>query len=148
VRSEQIRAAIRAGLPKFQPRSDADDSTLDDEGGEAVERDGVLNLPGVKVRAKKPPRLTEAAVITPAARLEKALKNAPGDKLGNIFGLNNGHALAILREEAQLKEFNVLKDRAKQISIDDSPENRELSRIIKDTTTRTPDYWRDRSKKP
>ena len=145
-RAAHIRAAIRAGLPKYQPKLDRDDATLSEEHGEAVERDGVLNLPTVKIRAKKLQRLGERDVITPAARIERALKHAPGDKIGNIFGLNNGHALAILREETQLKEFNALKDRANQISLDDGPENQELERLIKDTTTRQPAYWQSRAR--
>lgn len=137
----EIREAIRAGLPRYQPPTADGDVRMTESGEAAEERAGVLNLPKVTVEAKAPPRATEYDFLTPKGRLELAVKRHPGLKVGNLFGLNNGIALAMLQEEIEVEKKSALKEQVERLSIDDGVETRELNRLLREALARPNRDW-------
>lgn len=140
-RARRLREAIQLRLPKYQLKLDTGDATMTQSGERAVERDGVLSLPDVLVLAKKLPRTRPEDWLTVKGRLEMAMKRHPGLNIGNVLGLNLGISMAMLQEELDLEKQNELKRLGKTTSLDDSPENRALQRLIKDATTRPDGHW-------
>ena len=140
-RAAEISAAIRAKLPKYQPNPAQDEVTMTAAEGEAVEKDGVLNLPAVSVQARRPPEMTAYEMLTPKGRLDLALRRRPGLKIGNIFGLNNGIALALLQEDIEKEKRDALKEQVERLSLDEGAETRELKRLLKETIARPNTDW-------
>lgn len=139
--SERIRDAIRAGLPKYQLQPANDDVRMIESSERAVERDGVLRLPTVTVEARTQPRIDGYEMLTPKGRMELALKKYPGIKLGNLFGLNNGIALALLQEEIEAQKREEMRDLVERVSTGGGAEDKVLNDLLKDATTRIPQYW-------
>lgn len=140
-RSAEISAAVRAKLPKYQPNPPQNDVTMSESGKGAVEKDGVLNLPAVIVRGRKPQEFDEYEIRTPKGRLELALKRRPGLRIGNLFGMNNGIALALLQEDIEKGKRDALKEQVERLTFDDSAETRELKRVLKGALARPNTDW-------
>ncbi len=140
-RSAEIAAAIRVKLPKYQPKPDEDEVTMKESAEAAVERDGVLNLPTVLVQAKRQPPMTEYEMLTPKGRLELALRRRPGLRIGNLFGMNNGVALALLHEDIEREKRERLTEQVERLSLDDGPETRALKALLKDAVARPNTDW-------
>lgn len=73
-RASDIKAAIRAGLPKYQPATKRSLAA-------APPADGVVRLPEMIVRERKPIDLTERTLLTPAARSALLRRRFPGASL-------------------------------------------------------------------
>lgn len=140
-RAAEISATIREKLPKYQPSPAQDEATLEASGEAAVERDGVLKLPTVTVQVKKPQSLGEYEMLTPKGRLDMAVRRRPGLRIGNFLGLNNGIALAMLREDIEKEKRDVMKERVDRLSLDDGPDTRELKRLLKEAIARPNTDW-------
>lgn len=141
VRSPHIREAIRAGLPKYQPQAAGDDVTMRASSEQAVEKDGTLNLPKVTVEAKSRPRIREYDMLTPKGRMELALKRYPGVRIGNLFGLNSGIALALLKEEVEAEKRRELRATVENIIRVDDVGGRELRRLMQNAIAHPNTDW-------
>ncbi len=139
--SSWITEVLAADLPKYVPRP-ADETVVVTQSTEAaVERDGVLNLPKISVRPvmKEPP--SDYAFLTAKGRMELAVKNHPGLRIGNILGLNNGIALYMQMEEQEVRKRDALLDRVQHVSIDDAPDTKETIRLLKAALLRLNADW-------
>jgi hypothetical protein len=141
IRSAEIRAAIRAGLPEYQPQAADPEVRMTDSGDVAVERDGVLNLPSVTVQARALPSGAAYDFLTPKGRLDLAMKRHPGLRIGNLFGMNHGIALALLQEEVDAAKRDALKATVENVSQADGPTARELNRLLRDAVARPSTDW-------
>lgn len=140
-RAAEISATIRAKLPKYQPSPAQDEATMEESGEAAVERDGVLKLPTVTVQVKKSQSLGEYEMLTPKGRSDMAVRRRPGLRIGNFLGLNNGIALAMLREDIEKEKRDAMKERVDRLSLDDGPDTRELKRLLKEAIARPNTDW-------
>lgn len=98
--SADTSARVVAGLPKFTP---AKPTAVGEESPDLREtdkpRNGIIRLPRYQVREKKAPDFKNREMLTPEGKIELAFKRRPGLKIGNIFGLNRGIAMAMLAED-------------------------------------------------
>jgi hypothetical protein len=112
--SAETAAKLTAPIPKFvapPPEIAAVPAPAAVE--EVKPRNTIIRLPDYIVRDAKTPPPKEREVLTPRGRLELARKRHPGLKLGNLWGLNDGWALAMLAEQERLdrkREFEDLAD--------------------------------------
>jgi hypothetical protein len=141
-RSEEIREAIRASLPKYASQPAGDSSQAAGSSGRDEERNGVLHLPTMTVRSKKGlSSLGDYQMMTPKGRLEMARKLYPALKLGNLLGLNNAIATGMLREEVEASRKTDLQERIRRATIVETPETRETDELLKAATARPDMHW-------
>ncbi len=136
-----ITEVLAAELPKYVPHSAVETTEASLAPEPAVEKDGVLNLPKMSVRPLMKESPSDYGWLTGKGRMELALKKYPGLRIGNLFGLNNGIALAMLAEEQQWQRLNALADRVRRVSLDDSPETRATIRLLKGAMERPNIDW-------
>jgi hypothetical protein len=145
-RSEEIREAIRASLPRYvsQPAEDSGQTT--GISGRDEERNGVLHLPTMTVRSKQGlSSLGDYQKMTSKGRLELARKLYPALKLGNLLGLNNAIATGMLLEEVEASKKTDLKERIRRATIVVTPETRETDELLKAATARPDMHWAGQS---
>lgn len=129
--SSWISEVLAAELPKYVPRPPTEAVEASTSNEPAVERDGVLNLPTLTVRPVMRESPTDYAFLTAKGRMDLALKTYPGLRIGNLFGLNQGIAMAMQWEEQRVNKINDLSDRVLRVSLDDSAETKETLRLLK-----------------
>lgn len=99
--SHATSARVVSGLPKYSPPK------ANSEEGEAASdlretdkpKNAIIRLPRYHVRERKIPEFKNRELLTPEGKLDLAFKRRPGLKIGNLFGLNRGPALAMLAED-------------------------------------------------
>lgn len=125
--SARINEALREKLPKFKARDPATSAGVESA---TESSDGTMVLPTMTVSETlvlPPPE----AVITPKGRLDQAMKAHPGLKIGNLFGLNNGTALALQQEEREARKKAALDDLVQYLAVENTPDARKLKAEMK-----------------
>lgn len=113
--SDETASHVTSGLPKYAPHP-PEPAKPGTESPDLRETDKPKNsiprLPMYMVTRPREPRLPvfrERQFLTPKGLLELALKRQPGLKFGNLFGLNNGIALAMYAEQERLDDLAEFK---------------------------------------
>jgi len=132
---------LAAELPKFAPHPpvEAVESTIAAE--TAVERNGVLNLPTMRVRPVMKESPSDYAFLTVKGRMDLALKTYPGVKIGNLFGLNEGIAMAKQLEAKEVRIKAGLFHRIERVLLDDSEDSRETRHMLESALGRANARW-------
>lgn len=130
-----------AELPKFVPHPPAEavESTIAAE--TAVERNGVLSLPIMRVRPVMKESPSDYAFLTAKGRMDLALKTYPGMKIGNILGLNEGIAMAKQLEAKEVRVKAGLFHRIERVLLDDSEDSRETRHMLESALGRANASW-------
>jgi hypothetical protein len=130
--SPRVSAVIRAELPRYAPAPSAENAAVTEPEGAGGEMKGdTLHLPTITVRESMKLPLTSTDWFTSQGRMEFALKQFPGTRIGNIFGLNNDWALARLGENIAASRHDELKDRGLSVLIEGTPEEKETRKLLK-----------------
>jgi hypothetical protein len=134
-------------LPKFVPQTNEDvESTV--AAGPAVEKDGILALPTMRVRPVMKMSPSDYGLLTPKGRLELAMKTHPGSRVGNILGLNQGIALFMQMEEQEVKAKSALYHRVDRILLDDGANARETRLMLESALGRANADWLKNAREP
>ncbi|MES1168938.1 MAG: hypothetical protein ABUL61_07175 [Oleiharenicola lentus] len=135
-----LTEVLVAELPKFVPQSNEDvESTVAAE--PAVEKDGVLALPTMRVRPVMKVSPSDYGLLTPKGRLELAMKTHPGLRIGNLLGLNQGISLFMQMEEQEVRTKFTLYHRLDRVLLDDSEYARETRRMLESALGRANAGW-------
>jgi hypothetical protein len=138
--SPDIVRAVIGKLPKYAPP--APSKTTEPASDESSTGSGdIFRLPKVTVRERAPDRPDPFDLLTPKGKLELALKSHPGLRVGNIFGMNNGIALAIQAEERDVEKKAALTDTVRHTTSDSSPEGKRMMRLLKAALQRPNTDW-------
>jgi len=132
---------LAAELPKFVPHPPDEAAESIIAATTAVERDGVLSLPTMRVRPVMKESPSDYAFLTAKGRMDLALNTYPGLKIGNLFGLNEGIAIAKQMEERDVRAKAGLFHRVERVLIDDSADSRETLRMLKSALGRANAAW-------
>lgn len=141
--SSKITEAVLAGLPKYSPQKPA---TTDDSPSEAKvsETSGdILKLPKLTVRTRKE-ILSPEDLLTDQERINLVLKAYPGLRIGNIFGLNRGIALAIYHEEQRARKTAALVDEVNRFSVDGIETDQKIRDLMRAAVQRPNTEWQSR----
>ena len=104
-------------------------------------RNGIIRLPSFIVGELKLRVPTiEQEVLTAKGRLDLALKQQPGLKLGPFASLNNPSALGMLAEEARLERLFKISELSGFLDFAQQPPSDEIKRQIRQTYLRTSDW--------
>jgi hypothetical protein len=139
--SPWLTEVLAAELPKFVPPSFAETAVASESTEPAVESDGVLNLPKLTVRPIMKESPSDYAFLTAKGRMEQAMKNHPGQRIGNLFGLNDGITLFMQMEEQEVRAKARLYHRMERVLIDDSANSRETRRMLEAALGRANADW-------
>jgi hypothetical protein len=104
--SAELAAKLSASLPKFSrntPVVPKPGTVKSEEPAVDQPRNGIIRLPNYDVREGRTPPFRERELLTPAGRVQLALKRHPGLKFGPFASLNIPWGLEMLAEE-QKKE--------------------------------------------
>lgn len=139
--SPEIIKAVMEKVPKYAPPAPAKTipEPLPDEGKDSSP--GVLHLPKLTVKERPPTQPSSFELLTPKGRLDLALRTHPGLRIGNIFGMNGGIALAMQAEERALEQKAALTATVRRTTRDNTPESKELMRLINDAFQRPNSDW-------
>jgi len=114
--SGETAGRVSTGLPKFTPRKTTDGKTeteLPDLREIDKPKNGIIRLPQytvTKPKEKKLPGFKVREMLTYKGLVELALKQKPGLRFGNIFGMNNGIALEMYLEQEHLDDLAEIAD--------------------------------------
>jgi hypothetical protein len=107
--SPAIAGKLAGASPKFTPPPQGV-SRSPEPGTDLREidkpRNGIIRLPNYIVREEKTPavkHLEERDILTAKGRLDFVMRRHPGLHVGNLFGLNDGVALAMAAEQERLE---------------------------------------------
>jgi hypothetical protein len=130
--SPEIIEAVIQKLPKYAPPAPA--KTPSEQAPDETDHSSrdILHLPKLTVKERPPTLPPTFDLLTPKGRLELALKNHPGLRNGNYFGMNNGIALAMQAEERKLEQKTALTETVRRTTRDESPDSKRLLRLIND----------------
>lgn len=139
--SSWVTELLAAELPKYAPHppAEATESTVASE--PAVEKDGVLALPTMRVRPVIKESPSDYAFLTAKGRMDLAMKTYPGIRVGNIFGLNNGIALFMQMEEQEVRAKTRLYHRVERVLLDDSADSRDTRGMLESALGRANADW-------
>lgn len=147
--SADTAAKLTASVPVFvappahgEPRITATPAAPVESANEVKPRNTIIRLPEYIVRDPKVPAIKEREVLTPKARLELARKQHPGFQLGNLFGLNNGIALAMLAEQERLNRKREFEDLASLTRFGDPAGAAKVKRQVEQAFMRERDFGR------
>ena len=73
-------------------------------------RNGIIRLPSYIVQEDRPPQINHRDILTPKGQLDLGFKRHPGLRIGNLWGLNNRWAYAMLEEEERLERIAEMND--------------------------------------
>jgi hypothetical protein len=118
--SATLKANISASLPKFTAPPAKGASAVPPQSEPSAPRNGIIRLPSYVVRDKKLPEFKPRELLTPAGRLDLALKRHPGLKFGPFASLNKGPALQMLAEEEAIERRAELSDLSGSIQLFDA----------------------------
>ncbi len=113
--STETSGRVTNGLPKYAPKPANANPDAEPPDLREIDRpkNTIIRLPKyvlTKPKERPPPVLTERQLLTPQGLIDLALKRNPGLKFGNIFGLNNGMALAMYMEQERLDNLAAMAD--------------------------------------
>jgi len=139
--SSWLTEVLAAELPKYAPHPPAEATESTVASGPAVEKDGVLALPTMRVRPVMRESPSDYSLLTAKGRMDLALKTHPGIRVGNILGLNNGIALFMQMEEQEVRAKAGLYHRVERVLLDDSADSRETQRMLESALGRANADW-------
>lgn len=137
----QITKAILAKLPKYVPPAPAKVANLFPPDNASDPADDILRLPKITVRPTTPAPAPGFAWLNEKGRLELAMKNSPGLRLGNFFGLNQGIALAMQVEEREVQAKAALTEVVERTTLDDSEGARKIRQLLQAAVQRPNTDW-------
>jgi hypothetical protein len=145
--SPETAAKLNASAPKFVATPPINERAVaaPDESKELENvkpRNTIIRLPEYVVRDPKVPQIKEREVLTPSGRLALARKRNPGIRVGNLFGLNNGVALAMLAEEERLERKREFEDLASLTRLSDPANHPKIKRQVEQAFMRERDFGR------
>ena len=105
-------------------------------------RNTIIRLPEYVVRDPKVAPVKEREILTGKGRLELARRKHPGVKIGNLFGLNNGIALAMLAEEERLEQKREFEELAELTRLTDPANHPKIKREVGQAFMRERDFGR------
>lgn len=137
--SEKVIHEVEVKLPKYNPapKPASEPAPAREDSSDSPD---VLRLPTVTVTAETP-LPPDWALVTPKERLALALKARPGLKVGNLFGMNNGIALVMQREERDVQKKADLTEIVKNTRTDDSAESKRVDKLLKAALARDTPGW-------
>ena len=138
--SPEIVQAVVGKLPRYTPPSPAKTPEVVVPNEASDSRD-IFRLPKLTVKTAPPVPLSDYDVLTPKGRLELALQLYPGLRIGNIFGMNNGMAVAMLAEERDLQKKAALTATVERYATDNGPESKRMARLLKAAIQRPNNDW-------
>lgn len=99
--SRATSARVVSGLPRYSPpKANGEENDASTDSPETDKpRNAIIRLPRYHVREPKLPQFKDRELLTPEGKLDLAFKRRPGLKIGNLFGLNRGIAMAMLAED-------------------------------------------------
>ena len=142
--SPDIVQAVIGKLPKYAPPVPPKIAEPPPDESSTASGD-IFRLPKVTVRERAPDRPDPFDLLTPKGKLELALKSHPGLCIGNIFGMNNGIALAMQAEERDVEKKAALTDTVRHTTTDNSPESKQMMRLLKAALQRPNTDWAGKS---
>lgn len=126
--SPETAARLAASNPKFTPppapEAVAAESAVAREPDRP--RNQIIRLPPYRVDIPRIPELKERHIFTPQAKLGLVFKRNPGLRVGNLFGLNNGIAAAMLADEERLERMREFQDLVSLLKFSEQPISPEL----------------------
>ncbi len=136
-----LTEVLAAELPKFAPPPPAEavESTIAAE--PAVEKDGVLALPTMRVRPLMKEAPSDYSWLSPKGRMDLAMKSHPGLRLGNILGLNKGIVMYMQMEEQEVRAKARLYHRVERVLLDDGTDSRETRLMLESALGRANADW-------
>ena len=139
--STKIKEAVTAKLPKYVAPTPAKlpDFNKPKEAGD--QSDDMLHLPKMTVRPATTLPASDFAFLSPKGRMELAMKNSPGLGIGNIFGLNQGIAMAIQAEERDVQKKATLTEMIERTTIDDSEATKRIRLLLQAAVQRANSDW-------
>jgi len=141
----RITEAVSAKLPKYVPPTPQPVQPADLPGPSSVGdvADDVFVLPDIRVSTGKLPPDSEYAFLTSKGRLELALKNNPGLRVGPFSKLNNAVAVEIQKQEREAGKRAELKDRVLSIAaaVGDDARIKEEIRLMRAATAQPNADW-------
>ena len=144
--SSEVKEAIAASLPKYSPLARNNTSVSIAAADSTESSDGVLHLPKMTVRTQRVVPLTGYDFLTPKGRLDLAKKTFPGIRVGNIFGMNDGIALAMLQEKVEAQKREDMSDLVKLTNALDSTAARDTTKELGKALARPNTDWAGSSK--
>jgi len=136
VMSDRVSSTLSTKLPKYSPPPKSTGPEVDLRDVDKP-RNEIIRLPKYVVEEKKSPVFRGHELLTPAGRLDLALKRHPGLRFGPLAFLNHGWALAMLAEEERLDRISEMKDVARTVSVNDPADAAEIKRLTDLTFMRT-----------
>lgn len=137
---------LTVSIPKFVAAPTRDEKTAASPSAPATEetkpRNTIIRLPDYVVRDAKVPAIKEREVLSPRGRLELARKLHPGIRVGNLFGLNDGVALAMLAEQERLDRQREFTDLADLMRYSDPAAHAKVKREVEQAFMREADFGR------
>ena len=137
--SPEIVQAVAEELPKYAPPAPAKAAESPPE--EKNDNPDIFLLPKVTVRADAPSALTEFDMLTLKGRVALAMKSYPGLRTFNLFGLNDGIAVAMQTEEKDVEKRAALTTTVRRTTSDNSPESQKMEQLLKAALQRPNAEW-------
>lgn len=149
--SDDVSAAITAGLPKYSPpkpeKKKSEDELVDIREVDKP-RNKIIRLPDYVVKEKKPPVFTEREISTDKGLSEIALRryfSEAGLALNSftlpLIGMGKeAYAKMLYAEDERLKNISDLNETARDISLIDKDSAKEIKQATQDTYGRGFDY--------
>jgi len=149
--SQGVAEALAAGMPKYDPPKPVEKEPEE----EAVDmreidqpRNKIIRLPEYVVREKKPPVFRERDIYTTKGLSELAKKRYLSQSVQALnrytiplFGMSaEAYALMLYAEDERLKNISELNDTAKDISLVNPENAKEIKAATRDTYGRGFDY--------
>lgn len=150
--SDDVSAAITAGLPKYNPPKPEEEKKSEDQLVDLREvdkpRNKIIRLPGYVVKEKKPPVFTEREISTDKGLSAIALRryfSEAGLALNSftlpLFGIGKeAYAKMLYAEDERLKNISDLNESARNISLVNKENAKAIRQATQDTYNRDYDY--------
>jgi len=138
-----VKREVTEKLPGYAPPPPArsstpsEGSTFDD----TPDSPDVLRLPKMTVRTRTLPPPADFTWLSPKGRLDLAMKSYRGLRIGNPFGLNKGIALAMQREEQEVRTKARLADDVQRSAGTDDADSVRIRRLLKAAMLRPNADW-------
>ena len=122
--SAKVAADLALGMPKYDPPKPTPVPAADPQDLRDIDKpkNEIKRLPKYVVHEAKPPIFRQSELLTDAGKIDLGFKNHPGLRIGNIWGLNEGLAKAMLEDEDRLSAKDDLTDTAHAMARGGDPE--------------------------
>lgn len=144
--SSKVAAALSEGMPKYSPPTPTPTPVPETEEQDMRDVDKPKNqikrLPKYVVHESRPPIFQKDALLTDAGKVELYIKEHPGLRIGNLWGLNSSIALAMARDEQRLSAISDLQDTARAMARGgDADESKYIMQATQDAYIQNAPLW-------